>query len=302
MSFWKKALKGVAGGFLGSFLGPVGSAVGSSLFGGSGGGFNFGDLLGIGGQFSANRQNKELAREQMAFQERMSSTAYQRAAMDLEKAGLNRILALGSPASTPGGATAQMENVGKQLGDSQRANAMQKNQFALMKEQTKQAAATTRHIEAQASKTRTDERFTEAQISHEADKQRSTKQQIRLSEQQVRNLKGQLRQIDLQNKKIPIEMKKLLAEIKKTGASTELTRRQYNLLAPLESIKTDVDGIYKAYKQGWRDIADVAVDLWDGYQDFGRGVDSKAASLWEKASKQISDLASKLNFSTRSTR
>lgn len=36
----------------------------------------------------------------------MSSTAYQRAAKDLEKAGLNRILAVGSPASTPSGGIA----------------------------------------------------------------------------------------------------------------------------------------------------------------------------------------------------
>jgi len=40
----------------------------------------------------------------------MSSTAYQRAAVDLDKAGLNRILALGSPASSPGGSTAVMQN------------------------------------------------------------------------------------------------------------------------------------------------------------------------------------------------
>lgn len=70
-----------------------------------------GGLFGRSGAREANRQNLRIAREQMQFQERMSSTAYQRAAKDLESAGLNRILALGSPASSPGGASARMENI-----------------------------------------------------------------------------------------------------------------------------------------------------------------------------------------------
>lgn len=84
------------------------SNIGSTLLGG---------IIGSKGQSSANRANLQIAREQMKFQERMSSTAYQRSAKDLEAAGLNRILALGSPSSSPGGASAVMQNPKAALGE-----------------------------------------------------------------------------------------------------------------------------------------------------------------------------------------
>ena len=63
------------------------------------------------GQESANRANRDIAQQQQAFQESMSNTSYQRAVADMQSAGLNPMLAYSQGgASSPGGATAQMQS------------------------------------------------------------------------------------------------------------------------------------------------------------------------------------------------
>jgi len=79
---------------------------------------DFGDFLGgymaYQGQKETNAANAEVAAQQMAFQERMSNTSYQRQIADLKAAGINPMYGYmkASGASTPPGASYVSQNPG----------------------------------------------------------------------------------------------------------------------------------------------------------------------------------------------
>lgn len=126
----------------------------------------------VGSAYQAHQNSKE-SRYNRRFQERMSNTANQRAADDLEAAGLNRVLALGQPASTPSGAQSSItapdlgsaidtgisaSSAKQQIRQSKAATALTAAQELTEAEKKKQTEASTRLTNEQA-------RLTSAQAS-----------------------------------------------------------------------------------------------------------------------------------------
>lgn len=96
----------VSGAAAGSSLGPYGALAGAAI----------GAIGGWLGQRSANKANKDIAQQQMAFQASQTGTAWQRGVADMQAAGLSPMLAYSQgPAQSAQGASATMQSAGPAL-------------------------------------------------------------------------------------------------------------------------------------------------------------------------------------------
>jgi hypothetical protein len=174
-------------------------------------------LASFGGDLVGGLLSQRSANKQMGFQERMSSTAYQRAMKDMKAAGLNPMLAAKQGgASTPGGASAQFSTkMGSSAVQAYQQARMTDAQTSLLEAQAAQSTAQKAKIEAETSQ------LIPSQVNLMRAQEEAQKMNVTEAQERIRKIRSEVLKIrqSTETEKFLTALQKANSEQKKVMAA-----------------------------------------------------------------------------------